>query len=177
MEEDFDPHKLDSRGGNRPALIPLDSPEAQILADGIESGLSINKTWKNINWHRKESGQEMICESSVYTALRKMQPKIEQISKRKQGSTDPSMPWCRARKEWCRQLLVRFGILGDTEFQHPIERRFCRQEIGHLDLSQVVWWDETHRKCLIGGLSATKDYYFKFPRDKEGQLDLEKGQY
>ena len=40
-------------------------------------------------------------------------------------------------------------------------------------------WDETHRKCLIGGIAGGnggKDFSFVFKRDKNGRLDPE-GQY
>jgi len=61
--------------------------------------------------------------------------------------------------------------------QRPIERRFNRDIIGKLDLHQIVWWDEIHRKCLIGGLSATKDYVLQFKRDKNDKIDFENGKY
>ena len=177
-EEEFDPKMLDQRGGNRAVVIATESPEAQLLADGIESGLSIKKTWQNINWHLKESGQEMISLSSVYQGMRRLKPKIHLIQKRKQGSTDPKSAWSRARKDYCTQLLVR---LGDTSIidslPRPIERRFDRDALGHLDLHQIVWWDETHRKCLIGGLSASKDYHITFPRDRNGNIDVVRGEY
>ena len=149
------------------------SPEAQIVADGIESGLSIRKTWHNVNWHRRENELEMLSESCVVEAIRRMKPVVKKIKKRKMGSTDPNSDWAIAQKNWCTQLLVR---LGEIEMPRPVEKRFCLTEIGKLDLHQIVWWDETHRKCLIGWLSATKNCFIDFPRDKEGRFDV-KGEY
>ena len=47
-------------------IITLASPEAQIVADGIEAGLLIRKTWHTVNWHSRESNLEMISESFVF---------------------------------------------------------------------------------------------------------------
>ena len=174
---DFDPSMIERRGGKRPNKIRLDSPEAQIIADGLESGLSIRKTWYNVNYHRQESNKELLSESTVVSAIRRMKPKIVRIEKRKQGSSDPTSHWSIARKLWTTQLLIRFGALDENELQQPIERKFCRREVGALELTQVVWWDETHRKCLIGGLSASKDYAVLFPRSQDGNIDLENGSY
>ena len=43
--------------------------------------------------------------------------------------------------------------------------------IGTIELSQVVWWDETHRKCTIGGFSGSRTISYKFRRDENGKLD------
>ena len=175
-EVDFRPKALETRGGQCPHLIRIESPEAQIVANGIESGLSIRRTWQNVNHHRLECGLELLSESSVVSVIRRMKPKLKKIRKRKQGSTDPDSPWSRARLQWSTQLLVRFGEI-ENELERPVERRFNRDEIGHLDIHQVVWWDETHRKCLIGGLSRTKHFHVLFPRDETGKVDVKNGEY
>ena len=175
-ETDFHPRMLETRGGKKPVMIKVTSPEAQIVADCIESGLSWKKTWKTVNLHRAESCQELLSMSSIVSVLRRLRPKIRKIQKRKQGSTDPSSPWASARKLWCTQLLTRFGELKD-ELPRPLQRKFDPDETGHLDLHQVVWWDETHRKCLIGGLSSSKDYHIEFPRNEEGKIQVEDGKY
>ena len=175
-EVDFRPNTLDTRGGKRPHLIRIESPEAQIVANGIESGLSIRRTWHNVNHHRLECGLELLSESSVVSIIRRMKPKVKKNRKRKQGSTDPNSHWSRARLQWATQLLVRFGELED-ELERPVERRFNRDEIGHLDIHQVVWWDETHRKCLIGGQSRTKHFHVMFPRDETGKVNVKNGEY
>ena len=162
--------------------IRMDSIEAQIIADGLESGLSLKSTWRNVNKHRDESNQELVSESCVAYALRKMKPKLIRIKKRKQGSTDPNSNWSKARHLWCIQLLIRFGELklDDLYEYDELQRsadRFNRELIGELELNQVVWWDETHRKCLIGGSSSTKNYQMLFQRDRNGRIDLVNGNY
>ena len=39
----FQPSSVDCRGGNQPITIRMDSYEAQIIADGMESGLSVHR--------------------------------------------------------------------------------------------------------------------------------------
>ena len=71
-----------------------------------------------------------------------------------------------------KQLLVRFGKLVIPDALPCLQRDL----MGPLDLSHIVWWDETHRKCHIGGFSAGRDFCLKFKRDEQGKLDSN-GQY
>ena len=176
-ETDFSPDMVDNRRGHKELTIRLDSPEAQIIADGLESGLSLSNTWKNVNRHREDNELPLVSESCVSVTLRKMKPKMVRIKKRKQGSTDPESLWAKARYEWSTQLLVRFGKLNVEELPRPVEKRFYRSSVGELEIQQVVWWDETHRKCLIGGSSTTKDYQMLFMRNSDGKINLENGEY
>ena len=43
-------------------------------------------------------------------------------------------------------------------------------------LDQIVWWDETHKKVLVGrqGVGSV-DFQIQFYRDENGKLDLEGG--
>ena len=167
---DFDPSMVENRGGHRKATIRMDSPDAQILANGLESGLSVKRTWVNINKHRHDNGQELISQSCVLYALKSMKPKLVKIKKRKQGSTEPNSSWSQARYAWTSQLLARFGRLKHV--YGPIERRFNQSLVGKLELNQIIWCDETHCKCLIGGHSNTRDFHLQFPRYTKGKFDI-----
>ena len=105
-----------------------------------------------------------------------MRPKIVNISKRKQGSSDPGSNWAQASYAWTQQLLARFGQL-ERKKAGPIERKYDPHLQEKLSLHQIVWWDETHRKCLIGGQNPSKTIQMLFPRDKEGKIDVENGEY
>ena len=157
--------------------IWMDSHEAQIIANGIESGLSLQRVWHIVNQHQSENSDELVSQSSIYYALRKMRLKMVNIRKRKQGSSQPDSNWAQARYAWTRQLLARFGRLERYPRHGPIEKRFNGDLLGKLSLHQVVWWDETHRKCLINGQNPTKTFQILFPRNKNGELDIEKGEY
>ena len=82
--------------------IRLNSNEAQIIADGMESGLSIQRVWENTNMYRREKNDELVSEAAIYYAVLNMKPKIVNMTKRKQGSSDPNSNWVQARWAWTR---------------------------------------------------------------------------
>ena len=41
-------------------------------------------------------------------------------------------------------------------------------------MDKVAWWDETHRKVVVGSL---KKHCVRFKRDKDGKVDLTTGQF
>ena len=47
----------------------------------------------------------------------------------------------------------------------------------HVSLQQVVFWDETHKKIRIGKGSKSVKSEVRFPRDKEGKVDIQNGTY
>ena len=65
-------------------IIKMNSSEAQIMADSLEGGLSIHKTWIYIHKHRLDNMDELISESCIVYALKKMKPRVVKIKKRKQ---------------------------------------------------------------------------------------------
>ena len=54
-EVEFDPDMVKNGGGHRQMTIKMNSPEAQIMVDSLEGGLSIQKTWINVNKHRLDN--------------------------------------------------------------------------------------------------------------------------
>ena len=157
----------------RTPKISIKSASAQIIADCIESGLSVKRACYQLNEHLFENNEETVSESAVYHLIKTLKPQVNVVKKRKQGSTDPSHKWSRIRYGFCKQLLARFGVK-----QFPNDRPcFNRSVAGPLEVSQVVWWDETHRKCLVGGLSSSKEFVLKFKRNSEGKLDADNGEY
>ena len=130
----FDPNFLEHRGGNKAVVIKSDSVEAQIIADGLESGLSVERTRQILNNHALDEGNEGFTRSAVDSLVTRLKPRIERVTKRKQGSTDPKNPWSRARLLWSKQLLIRFGEMP-SETTKPA---FNRELAGPLHLDQVV---------------------------------------
>ena len=167
----FDPKSLENRGGKRPPFFDLNSMEAEIIADSIESGLSLQKALYLVNMHQMEDMKdtdELATLSSVISVVKRLNPQLKRVKKRKQGSCDPKSAWARARFLYIKQLMVRLGLY---EVKEPKERRWDRDILGHLSLDQIGWWDETHRKCLIGGIRTNKDFCLQFKRDKNGLLN------
>ena len=166
--KEFKAHEVMNHGGREPK-IKVDSIQAQIVADAVEMGLSTSRAWHLLNENELDEGREAISLSAVNSLVGKLNPKLVHTKKRKQGSKDPNDLWCRARYLQCKQLLVRFGRLVVPN-PPPC---FDPEVIGQINLSQVVWWDETHRKCTIGGFSASRNISYKFRRDANGKLDAE----
>ena len=105
-----------------------------------------------------------------------MKPKVVSIKKQKQGSSDADSSWAQARYAWTRQLLARLGELERTSKHGPIEKKYDGALQGKLSLDQIVWWDETHQKCLIGMQNPSKAFYILFPRNKQGRIDVDNGE-
>ena len=68
-----------------------------MIADCLESGLSAEKSREILNNYRLEQGNEGYSRSAVDSLISRLNPRVEIITKRKQGSTDPTNPWARAR--------------------------------------------------------------------------------
>ena len=73
----------------------------------------------------------------------------------------------QARLLWSTQLLIQFRELKlddlyEFDEDQCSENRFKRELIGELDLNQIIWWDQTHCKHLVGGSSSTKNYLLLF---------------
>ena len=146
----------------------MDSVEAQIIADSVESGLSIARTLGFLNEHLVGEGREAATMSSIISVVQRLRPMIKKVDKQKQGSSDPNSDWARARYLFTKQLMIRLGVLAD---ESPYDSRFARNTAGHLSIDQIAWWDETHRKCLIGGIGGDKKFCLQFKRNKQGLLD------
>ena len=118
--------------------------------------------------------------------MKRLKPKHKKVGKCSQGSDDPKSAWARARYNWNTQLLIRFGELKQEDIpkdcydeNNILRPCFDPSKLDSLTLSKVAWWDETHKKCTIGGLGhKSKDRkYTVFPRDENNKLDLENGAY
>jgi hypothetical protein len=170
----------------RPPNLSVDGEEAQIVADCQESGFSLRLTQWMANQHRKENGLPSLTLSSIRNLVKRLNPKLLKVGKRSQGSDDPNSAWARARYNWNTQLLIRFGVLKKEDIPSDCYNEdgnlrpcFDPSNLDALTTSMIAWWDETHKKCTIGGLghSSANRHYAVFPRDENGKLDLENGAY
>ena len=74
----------------RPPVIQINSIKAQIIADCIESGLSIKRACYKLNKHHLKNNKETVGESTVHHLVKRLQPKVSVVKKRKQGRIDPN---------------------------------------------------------------------------------------
>ena len=109
----FDPQKTEQKGQKAPKF-DLDSVEAQMIADSVESGLSIARTLGFLNEHLVGEGWEASTMSSIISVVQRLRSMIKKVDKQKQGSSDPNSDWARVRFLFTKQLMILLGLLNDT---------------------------------------------------------------
>jgi hypothetical protein len=67
--------KIGPSTGKQPTLA-TDSIEAQIVADCLESGLSLPLTQWMVNQHRKETGEESLTQSPIWHLMKRLKPSV-----------------------------------------------------------------------------------------------------
>ena len=96
------------------------------------------------------------------------------MGKRSQGSLDKTTPWAQSREGWVAQLLEVFRENPDLSrflVDGVLPPCFDSSQIYYLALHQVVWWDEVHRKCLIGDSRDGATESVIFPQNEDGVYD------
>ena len=70
------------------------------------------------------------------------------------------------------QLLIRFGKLASQkDCDGNIPDKFNSEKLTKLFPEQIVWWDESHWKCVIGGNNVnSQGDTVQFKRDSTGKL-------
>ena len=76
-------------GGRRKAELERDDYQIQLVVDGMENGLGHAETHLLVNKSRMQNGQESVGLSAVRGMVKKLNPKVDEVGRRKQGSTDP----------------------------------------------------------------------------------------
>ena len=111
---------------------------------------------------------------------------IRKIVTQSHGNDDINSAWATARKGCNTHLLIRFGFLSEEELDklrdpetRLLPKWFDPEQMDKLEKTQASWWDETHRKCVIGGGMNGGDatHYVRLPRNKNGKIDIENGTY
>ena len=87
-----------------------------------------------LNEDRILRGLEEVTRSAVYSCINRMDPKGTAFKIIKMGSQDPMCKWARARYNWVKQLLIRFGIIkwDISKDGHPPEY-FDIEKLGNLE--------------------------------------------
>jgi hypothetical protein len=81
--------KIGASMGKRP-LLALDSIEAQIVADCLESGLSLSLTQWSVTQHLQETHRPSLSQSPIRHLMKRMKPVVRKVKKQAQGSKDPT---------------------------------------------------------------------------------------
>jgi hypothetical protein len=179
--------KLNQGGKN--ILIEPGSVEEQIAADAIEGGVGFTNAMHLVNEYRThlDPPLEHVGRSAVWSAIQRLEPKTTAVLVCKQGSYDPTSEWAKARHRFTNQLLVQFSLKTPMQawvevdniplvLQNPanIPSYFDVTKIGGtLSVNQIAYWDETHKKPVIGGKgheAAGSRMETRFRRDATGKL-------
>lgn len=163
-------------------IIPLDSYEAEMVADCMEAGFGLDFTTWKVNLYRLEEGEEHVGRSSVYQAMLRLKPEVTAITKRPQGNMDPSSNFCQANYRWATQLLLMYGDLDQKDVPEMFKVNgdfpecFQSEKLRKLKLEQITWFDESHKKQKVGRIKNGKNIQMRFKRNEEGKPDPE-GEY
>ena len=180
--EQYSPARNAGAGGHN-QMIADGSEAALHIADSMERGEGIHQAFLSVNEHLAAAGGTHVGKSAVRSAFKRAQPVITPIGVTKQGNRNPGSAWAVARKGWVIQLMLMLGVAfallqpleikeGQQLFRMTGEDgqplpHFDISRIGTINLHQVVFWDETHKKCVIGGQghsSRGADSYCRFYR-------------
>jgi len=171
----------------KPVVLECDSYEAQLVADSLEEGFSLQQATNLVNKHRMDNDMDLVSNSAVYSLSKRLQPEVSPIKKIKQGSKDVNSDWAVSRHQWIMQLLCRLGRRHELDHHElllpdgSMPDYFDEEKLAPymLELQHIAWWDETHRKCTIGSETAQagRKLQIKFKRNEFGQIDLKEGTY
>ena len=112
----------------------------------MENGLGHAGTHLLVNEFRMQNGQESVGLSAVCGMVKKLNPKVDEVGRRKQGSTDPESAWAGARLNWVTQLLI---CLGEIKLSSDNTPEYL-QDLPSLSIQQIAFWDEVHKEQIVG---------------------------
>ena len=96
----FEPNLKGWSKTGRKSIIDMDSQEAQIVADALESGMSVLTAWLLVSDYREVEELSSLCISAGRTCIAKLKLSVEKVKNEKQGSLDRNSPTCKARFLW-----------------------------------------------------------------------------
>ena len=92
-----------------------------------------------------QNGDQPVGPSAMQETVKWLNPKIDIICRRKQGSMDPESALAIARLNWTQQLLVHVGTIDLTTNNNQINRG-----LPMLCIHQNALWDEMHKEQIVG---------------------------
>jgi hypothetical protein len=168
---------------DRAPKVNLDSVEAEMVASGIEDGMSFRGALSYINTWLQTQGKGLWTYWNITSLVERLNPEWQLVGGQSQGSRDPNSKWARARKGWTTHLMVRFGVADGIDLtkertnedgtkERYIPDYYDITKVTPINLNRTAFWDETHKECEIGGLEGSrKKIDVSFPRNEHGKLD------
>lgn len=159
-------------------LIESGSLYEQIVADFTENGHGIRGTTNIVNLAMKMDGYTTtVGEICVRDCILRLNPNITKIMKISQGSDDPHSNWAKASVNLIKQLLICFNVLDVTITLDPPMPAKINNDVNltinislvlnddifqpyfdkdKLEITQIAWFDETHRECDLRSSDSMK---------------------
>ena len=78
---------------------------------------------------------ESVGLSAIRGMVKKLNPKVDEVGRRKQGSTDTESAWAGARLNWVTQLLVHLGEIKLSSDNTPE----YLQDLPSLSIQQIAF--------------------------------------
>jgi hypothetical protein len=161
-------------GSGRVPNLTIDSDDGQFVINLIEGGYGYRMATVTLNAKRIKERKLIVGPSSVLSLIQSLDHQSVPIVKLKQGNTDPTAAWSRARLNWCKQLAIRKNLIpSKVDVEHP--EWFDINKLHPLNVNQICYWDEMHRKCVIGEESQSGERKI-FYRDESGKVVKDKSQ-
>ena len=145
----------------RPDAQRMTQVEHKIAADCLVDGMGISQATAMVNGHRwrqkkkalardltpDEMRDEEVGRETVRDAAKRMDSVAHKRRSKKSGSSDHTTKWAVASLAQAEQQQTQLKAgSGDS-----VAMRRCRREgWTPIALAQVAWWDERHRKCILG---------------------------
>ena len=171
------------------------SIDEQIVADFLEDGYGVDRTWRAVNTRRRKKGLVEVGRSVIVSTIKTLQAVQIPIVQVSQGCSDPYSTWAMAGFNQAKQMLVRLGTISPPFNDPPMPPRddlptnqvysnsdpkyFDASELGKLAATQIVFFDETHPKCEITSMARGlgRRVVSRVKKDKHGKVYLNEGSY
>ena len=88
---------------------------------------------------RLNNNESIVGLSTIHNAYLRMKPKVKNVERISQGSSDPESPWAKARFAFMKQLAIRFGKLDPTKESDPLDPALHPKEPPNGKLIVVFW--------------------------------------
>ena len=138
----------------RKLSVPLDSPQARLIYRALSTGLSTLHTTVRLNRYRVAHGLPIISKSAIQGFVQRSD--VIDRSRRlsiKSGKKDENSPWAKARLNQFKQFQYQLGYGDAVAKKEAFEVNPMYIGAPPMNLDGIVWWDEHHRKVILGHVS------------------------
>jgi hypothetical protein len=165
-KQKYDEHIGPKQRGRKPLIVDC-TLQAAVVYRALQSGLSTTQTTVIVNMWRSARALPSLSWSAVngFVARSHVVYRSRRMSK-KSGKEDEGSPWALARVAQCTQFLkqLRLGKLPATSAEVVASKA---QGLPPIQVDAIVWWDENHKKQVLGHTSKWENRVARNAFDNE----------